>query len=91
MSYVIERQVVKRYEVTDMLRFMKYDFFTNARKGMSRTPKSCFRCGHRFVDDEWIYLGVVKGDRNRIFCESCGEHIIDILEIQRHTSDICTK
>lgn len=91
MSYVIEREVVKRYEITDMLRFMKYDFFTKARKGMRKTPRVCFRCGHEFVGSDWIYLGVVKGDKNRIFCEKCGKHVISIFEIQRNTERICTK
>lgn len=87
MSYVIEKQVTNKYEVIDMLRFMKYDFFTNARKGMRNTPHTCFRCGHKFVGSDWIYLGVVKGDKNRIFCETCGEHIRKCLDIQQHKEE----
>lgn len=82
-GYVIEKQTTTKYEVIDMIPFMKYDFFTNARKGMCNTPKTCFRCGHKFIDSDMIYLGVVKGDKNRIFCESCGKHIQEIFETQK--------
>lgn len=80
MKFVIEKHSVKRYEIIDMIPFMKYDFFTDARKGMRHTPQTCFRCGHKFVDSDMIYLGVVKGDKNRIFCESCGKEISKKLE-----------
>ena len=84
MNYVIEKHITKKYEVTDIARFLKYATFVGGRKGMRNTPKTCFRCGHKFTDDEYTYLGVVKGDKNRIFCETCGEHIRKCLDIQQH-------
>lgn len=80
MNYVIEKQVTNKYEVIDMVKFMKYDFFVNARKGMRSTPHTCFRCGRKFNEKEWIYLGVIKKQLNKIFCESCGEHIRTLLD-----------
>jgi hypothetical protein len=79
MNYVIEKHITKKYEVMDIARFLKYATFVGGRKGMRNTPKTCFRCGHKFTDDEYTYLGVVKGDKNRIFCKSCAEHIASII------------
>lgn len=85
MSYVIEKHIVKKYEVTDVWPFLKYGTFSPARKKIGLdTPKTCFRCGHKFVESDILYLGVVKSDKNRIFCETCGEHIRKCLDIQQH-------
>lgn len=79
MNYIIERQITKKYEVTDIARFLKYDTFVNGRKGLRKTPQTCFRCGKRFILGDFTYLGIVKGDKNRIFCKTCAEHIADII------------
>ena len=75
MSYVIDKVIRKRYEVTDIGQFLKFSTFHNARKGMRFTPCTCFCCNHKFTDDEYTYLGIVKGDKNRIFCKDCAERI----------------
>lgn len=80
-SYIIEKHITKRYEVTDIARFLKYDTFVDARKGMKNTPKTCFKCGHKFEIDEWTYLGIVKGDKNHVFCQECAEEIVKKLGI----------
>lgn len=80
-NYIIEKHITKRYEVTDIARFLKYDTFVDARKGMKNTPKTCFKCGHKFNIDEWTYLGIVKGDKNHIFCQECAEEIVKKLGI----------
>ena len=75
MSYIIQRVIRKKYEVTDIVKFMTYCIFRGTRKGMKHTPTECFKCGHKFDDKDFIYLGVVKGDKNRIFCDSCAKEI----------------
>lgn len=79
MNYVIEKHIVKKYVVTDIARFLKYKTFVGGRNGMQNTPHTCFRCGHKFNLDEYTYLGIVEGDKNRIFCKSCAEYIGNIL------------
>ncbi len=81
-EYVIEKHIVKKYEVTDIARFLKYETFLGGRIGMKNTPKTCFKCGHKFTNDEYTYLGIVKGDKNRIFCEECAEEIRKVLDIE---------
>lgn len=81
-KYVIEKHIVKKYEVTDIACFLKYETFVGGRKGMKNTPKTCFKCGHKFADNEYTYLGIVKGDKNRIFCENCAEEIRKVLDIE---------
>lgn len=80
MSYVIDKVIRKRYEVTDIGQFLKFSTFHNARKGMRFTPCTCFCCNHKFTDDEYIYLGEVTGG-NKLFCEDCAERIADKLGI----------
>ena len=80
-NYIIEKHITKRYEVTDIARFLKYDTFVDARKGMKNTPKTCFKCSHKFEIDEWTYLGIIKGDKNRIFCKKCAEEIVKDLGV----------
>ena len=48
---------------------------------MKNTPKTCFKCGHKFEIDEWTYLGIIKGDKNRIFCKKCAEEIVKDLGV----------
>lgn len=67
MSYVIDKVIRKRYEVTDIGQFLKFSTFHNARRGMRFTPCTCFCCNHKFTDDEYTYLGIIRGDKNRIF------------------------
>lgn len=83
MKYVIEKTITKRYEVTHIWNFLKYGTFVSGRKGMSNTPTTCFRCGRKFTEDDDLYLGVVNGDKNRVFCSSCGEHIASILNMKK--------
>lgn len=80
MSYVIDKVIRKRYEVTHIVRFMKFSVFREARKKLRHTPNTCFCCNHKFTDDEYIYLGEVTGG-NKLFCEDCAERIADKLGI----------
>lgn len=75
MGYVIEKHIVKKYDVMEIWKFLKFSVFCDARKKLGNTPKTCFKCGHEFSEDEYIYLGVVKNDKNRIFCETCANEI----------------
>lgn len=69
-SYVIEKQVTNKYEVIDMVKFMKYDFFVKARKGMRSTSHTCFRCGRKFnkkrMDIPWCDKETTQQDFLRI-------------------------
>lgn len=75
MSYIIEKHFTRKYEVVDICQFLLFSTFHSVRKGMRFNPVVCFECGHKFADNEHTYLGIVKGDKNRIFCKSCAEKI----------------
>ena len=90
MDYIIEKHFTKKYAVTDIARLLKFETFVEGRKGLRNTPHSCFRCNHRFNLDEYTYLGIVKGDKNRIFCKSCAELIADIIGKEK-IGELCTK
>lgn len=81
MGYLIEHHIVRKCEVLDIFPFLDYKTFLDGRKGLMQTPTKCFNCGHVFSPEDKTYLGVIKHDRNRIFCEECGKKILSKLEL----------
>lgn len=79
-EYKITKVTTRHYYVTFVRPFMAYKKFCVARNGIKHTPSTCFNCGRKFRDDETIYLGAVKKQPNKIFCEDCGSNIKKSLE-----------
>lgn len=71
------------YQVTQASEkpFMKFGTFreTRERLGLS-VERRCFRCGHKFKDDEDIYLVMLKGTLNKIFCKECNDKALEDLK-----------
>lgn len=78
-EYIIEKTVTTKYRVANISPFLKYDIFCEGRKGLSNTPKTCFRCGRKFNNDDITWIGIMKQGKNKIFCAQCGKHINSIL------------
>lgn len=64
----------KEYEVINAVEnpFTKFGKFraTRERYGL-KVQRCCFNCGHKFKDDEDIYLAMFKGTLNHFLCKSC--------------------
>ena len=74
-EYTITKVRTETFVVTDITRFMPFKTFAGARKNLSYTPNTCFNCHHKFTDDEFIYLGIIKGKKNELFCEKCANEL----------------
>ena len=83
MNYVIEKHFTKKYEITEMNPFVQYRNLLGVIDVLGlKTPKTCFSCGKKFFENDFMYLGLVKGDKNRLFCETCGRLIGSIIDIK---------
>ena len=40
-----------------------------------KTRETCFNCNHKFNDTDAVYLGLLDGHKNEIFCEKCAKKI----------------
>ena len=40
-----------------------------------KTRETCFNCNHKFNDTDAVYLGLLDGHKNEIFCEKCAKEI----------------
>ena len=79
-EHIITKTTVKRYEVTVIAKFLKYDVFEESRvKHNLSLQKTCFKCHHKFQDGEYTYLGMIKGSKNQLFCKPCAEKIAESL------------
>ena len=72
-SVTIKKVRTEHFVLMELSKFMTYGTFSGARKGLKYTPKSCFNCRHKFQDNEFIYLGIIQGKKNEIFCEKCAD------------------
>lgn len=73
---IIEKTKTYRYEVLQAGKkpFMKFGFFRNVRESHNmRVQKTCFNCGHKFSDNEDVFLVIVKGHENPLLCEKCND------------------
>lgn len=76
-------KVTKRtYEVLDAANkpFLKFGQFrtTRERIGLS-VQRCCFNCNHKFKDDDDVYLVILKGTLNKLFCKSCNDKALNEL------------
>lgn len=62
--------------------FLKFGAFRKVREerlGLS-LDRCCFNCGRKFKEDDDIYLVMLKGTHNRLFCKECNDKALDDLE-----------
>lgn len=45
---------------------------TRERRGLS-VQRCCFNCNHKFKEDDDIYLVMLKGTLNKLFCKKCND------------------
>lgn len=45
-----------------------------------KTRETCFNCNHKFNDTDAVYLGLLDGHKNEIFCEKCAKEISETFE-----------
>lgn len=72
----IKKTITRTYVVSSAIRkpFMKFGTFRKVRETHQlRVEKTCFCCGHRFKDDEDIFIVFFKNTHNRLFCHKCNE------------------
>lgn len=70
------------YQVTQASEkpFMKFGTFREARERLGLSvERRCFRCGHKFKDDEDVYLILFRGTLNHLFCNNCNEQALNDL------------
>ena len=63
---------VDKYEVYAICEFILASTLFSVNKKVRHT---CFKCNHKFQDDDAIYLGFLKKHKNEIFCEKCASQL----------------
>ena len=73
---IVEKKTIRRYEVLQVTSkpFWKFGAFrkTRERIGLS-VQRCCFNCNHKFKDDDDVYLVMLKGTLNKLFCKECND------------------
>lgn len=52
---------------------------TRERLGL-KVQRRCFNCGHKFNDDEDIYLAMFRGTLNHFLCKNCNDKALEDLK-----------
>lgn len=70
-------KITKRiYEVLHAVdkSFTKFGNFRETRERLGlKVQRRCFNCGHKFKDDEDIYLAMFRGTLNHFLCRNCND------------------
>ena len=81
----VVKVTTKRYKVVDAASspFISFGKFRDSRKriGLS-VERKCFNCNHKFEDNEDIYLVMLEGTHNRLFCKKCND--LALLDLPNH-------
>lgn len=76
-------KVTKRiYEVLHAVDrpFTKFGKFRETRERLGlKVQIRCFNCGHRFEEDEEIYLAMFRGTLNQFLCKNCNDKALSDL------------
>ena len=48
---------------------------------------TCFKCNHKFQDNDFTYLGFLKKHKNEIFCEKCASEIAEVIGMAKVKND----
>lgn len=73
---IVEKKTIRRYEVLQATSkpFLKFEQFRKVRESIgSSVQRCCFNCNHKFKDDDDIYLVMLKGTLNKLFCKECND------------------
>ena len=80
---IVEKKTVRRYEVLNAVEkpFLKFGQFRKTRESIGLpVPRFCFNCNHKFKDDEDVYLVMLKGTLNKLFCKECNDKALKDLK-----------
>ena len=73
---IVEKKTIRRYEVLHAVEkpFLKFRQFriTRERIGLP-VQRCCFNCNHKFKEDDDVYLVMLKGTLNKLFCKECND------------------
>ena len=66
--------------------FAKFGRFKKVRESIGLScEKSCFNCGHKFKEEEDVYLVMLTNTHNRFFCKECNDKAL--LDLSKELSD----
>lgn len=80
---IVEKKTVRRYEVLNAVEkpFLKFGQFRKTRESIGLpVHRFCFNCNHKFKDDEDVYLVMLKGTLNKLFCKECNDKALKDLK-----------
>lgn len=83
---IIEKKTIRRYEVLHAVEkpFLPFGQFRKMKEGIGHSvQRCCFNCGHKFKDDEDVYLVMIKGTLNKLFCKECNDKALKDLEKEK--------
>lgn len=66
----------KVYEVRVAINkpFTKFGRYKELRELRNQSvQRCCFNCSHKFSDDDDIYVVMLKGTHNHLFCKECND------------------
>lgn len=68
--------------------FMKFGVFRQSREKLGlNVEKTCFCCGHKFFDDEDVFLAFFKNTHNRLLCENCNQKALIELKLKEEQNE----
>ena len=73
----------KAYKVLNAVNkpFLKFGQFRKSRESIGLSvQRLCFNCNHKFKDDDDVYLVMLKGTLNKLFCKSCNDKALADLQ-----------
>lgn len=66
--------------------FTKFGKFRETRERLGlKVQRRCFKCGHKFKEDEDIYLAMFRGTLNHFLCKNCNDKALS--DIQKGGQD----
>lgn len=61
--------------------FLKFGQFRKTRESIGLpVQRLCFNCNHKFKEDDDVYLVMLKGTLNKLFCKSCNDMALNDLK-----------
>ena len=76
---IVKKTTTRSYEITKCVRWETTvgEVIETRKKIGKKTPdlSKCFSCGHKFAEDEYPYLAIVKGTKNQFLCTECAKKV----------------
>ena len=72
----------KTYKVLDAVDkpFLKFGQFRKSRESIGLSvQRLCFNCNHKFKEEDDVYLVILKGTLNKLFCKECNDKALNDL------------